>query len=254
MRLIDTHCHFDHPVFDPDRNELVQAMNNYGVSDVIFPATTLADWPRLRDITQTSASFHVSYGLHPMFMTQHQEKHITQLRQWLKHERPVALGECGLDFFITDTDKEQQVSLFKQQLQLAREFDLPLIIHARKSLDEVLKQIRRVGSLHGVIHSFSGSQQQAGQLIEQGFYLGVGGTVTYERAKRLHRVIANIPLERLLLETDAPDQPDSQWRGKRNEPARLVVIAAAVAELTGNSPDTIAELTTTNAQRLFGIV
>lgn len=253
MRLVDTHCHFDHPVFDVDRDELVNSMNTNGVSDVIFPATTATGWQRLRDITQTSAHFHASYGLHPMFMAQHHEKHLAQLRQWLENERPVAVGECGLDFFIADPDRERQTSLFEQHLHLARDFDLPLIIHARKSLDEVLKHIRKVGSLSGVVHSFSGSQQQADQLIEQGFYLGIGGTATYERAKRLHKVIANVPQERLLLETDAPDQPDSQWRGKRNEPGRLPVIAGTVAELTKTDVETIAETTTSNAQRLFGI-
>ncbi|CAA6821735.1 MAG: Putative deoxyribonuclease YjjV [uncultured Thiotrichaceae bacterium] len=253
MRLIDTHCHFDHPLFDADRDERVRSMNANGVSDVIFPATTAAGWGRLRDIAYTSAHFHASYGLHPMFMTQHQDKHIAQLRQWLEHERPVAVGECGLDFFVADPDKQRQISLFEQHIRLAREFDLPLIIHARKSLDEVLKPIRRLGSLRGVIHSFSGSQQQAEQLIEQGFYLGVGGTATYDRAKRLHKVIMNVPLERILLETDAPDQPDSQWRGKRNEPGRLPVIANTVAALTGTTIETIARTTTGNAQQLFGI-
>nr|CAA6829585.1 MAG: Putative deoxyribonuclease YjjV [uncultured Thiotrichaceae bacterium] len=253
MRLIDTHCHFDHPVFDVDRSALVRSMNAKGISDVIFPAVTAASWQRLRDITQTSVHFHASYGLHPMFMAEHQEKNIAQLRHWLEHEQPVAVGECGLDFFIENPDKARQITLFTQHIRLAREFDLPLIIHARKSLDEVLKQIRRAGSLRGVIHSFSGSQQQADQLIEQGFYLGVGGTVTYDRAQRLHKVIANIPQERILLETDAPDQPDSHWRGKRNEPARLVVIAETVAKLTDTSTENIANITTANTQRLFGI-
>ncbi len=253
MRLIDTHCHFDHPVFDTDRDELVYAMNISGVSDLIVPATTATTWQRLRDITHTSTHFHASYGLHPLFMAQHQDKHIAQLRQWLEHEHPVAVGECGLDFFIDNPGKERQISLFQQQLHLACDFDLPVIIHARKSLDEVLKYLRKVGSLRGVVHSFSGSQQQADQLIEQGFYLGVGGTVTYERAKRLHKVIANVPQERILLETDAPDQPDSQWRGKRNEPGRLAIITETVAKLTGSSGETIAKITTANAQRLFGI-
>ncbi len=145
MRLIDTHCHFDHPVFDTDRDELVHAMNTSGVSDLIVPATTATTWQRLRDITHTSTHFHASYGLHPMFMVQHQDKHIAQLCQWLEHEQPVAVGECGLDFFIDNPDKEGQVLLFQQQLHLARDFDLPVIIHARKSLDEILKYLRKVG-------------------------------------------------------------------------------------------------------------
>lgn len=253
MRLIDTHCHFDLPAFDADRPELVQSMQQAGVTDLIFPAITAASWQCLKRITDTAPGFHASYGLHPVFMAEHNCGDIAELRQWLEHERPVAVGECGLDFFIPDPDKEAQIALFQAQLRLAKEYDLPLIIHARKALDEVLKYIRQLGDLRGVIHSFSGSLQQAEQLVEQGFYLGIGGTVTYERAKRLHNVVSNIPLEHLLLETDAPDQPDSHWRGKRNEPARLPIIAASVAELTGTGAEQIALITTGNAQRLFGI-
>ncbi|MEZ5536456.1 MAG: TatD family hydrolase [Thiolinea sp.] len=253
MRLIDTHCHFDHPKFDADRSELVQAMQKAGVTDLIFPAVTAAGWGKLKQLTDSSDYFHASYGLHPMFIRAHHDKDIEQLHKWLEDEQPVAVGECGLDFYIADPDKEKQIALFKQQLHLAKEFDLPLIIHARKSMDIVLKHIRQLGSLRGVIHSFSGSQQQADQLIEQGFYLGVGGTITHERAKRLRRIISTAPPERLLLETDAPDQPDSHWTGKRNEPARLAFIASVLAELTESSIEHIAELTTTNAKRLFGI-
>jgi TatD DNase family protein len=253
MRFIDTHCHFDHPVFDADRSEVVHAMHEAGVTDLILPAVSAASWQRLRRITESSPHFHASYGLHPMFMAEHRDVDIADLRKWLEHERPVAVGECGLDFFIPEPDKTAQVTLFQQQIRLAREFDLPLIIHARKAVDEVLKYIRQTGSLRGVIHSFSGSQQQAGQLIEQGFYLGVGGTITYQRAQRLRKVISSVPPERLLLETDAPDQPDSNWRGKRNEPARLAGIAAVLAEITETGVEQIANITTNNAQRLFGI-
>ncbi|MEZ5479971.1 MAG: TatD family hydrolase [Thiolinea sp.] len=253
MRLVDTHCHFDDPGFDVDRAQQVQAMRRQGVSDLVFPAITAATWPRLRAIVEQDAGFHAAYGLHPVYLQEHRAEHLQALRQWLLTEPAVAVGECGLDFFLPELDREQQQAIFIQHLHLAREFDLPLIIHARRALDEVLKQLRRVGGLRGVIHSFAGSLQQAEQLIEQGFYLGIGGTVTYERAQRLRRVVAAVPENRLLLETDAPDQPDSQWRGRRNEPGRLPVIAAAVAELRGMEPQQLADITTANAQTLFGI-
>ena len=254
MRLIDSHCHFDNPVFNHDRKKLQQQMTLLGITDVIFPATTAACWPRLKSITDSSPNYHASYGLHPMFMQQHTPEHSLQLRSWLIQEAAVAVGECGLDFFISDFNQSTQETLFLQHLQLARDFDLPLIIHARKSLDVILKHIRRIGNLRGVIHSFSGSQQQADQLIAAGFYLGIGGTVTYERAKRLRRIVSQIPETHLLLETDAPDQPDSKWRGKRNEPVRLPVIAAAIAEIRQTSIEDIAEVTTGNALRLFALV
>ncbi len=253
MRLIDSHCHFDNQVFDHDRIELRQQMTLQGVTDIIFPATTAACWPRLKSITDSSLHYHASYGLHPMFMQYHTPKHSAQLRSWLEQEPAVAVGECGLDFFIPNFNQSAQEALFLQHLQLARDFDLPLIIHARKSLDIILKHIRRIDHLRGVIHSFAGSQQQADQLITAGFYLGIGGTITYERAKRLRRIVCQVPETHLLLETDAPDQPDSQWRGKRNEPGRLPVIAKTVAELRQTSIEHIAEVTTDNALRLFAL-
>ena len=254
MRLIDSHCHFDHPLFDHDRTQLYQQMTLLGITDVIFPATTADNWSRLKNITDGCPGYHASYGLHPMFMQQHTPEHSSQLRSWLTQEPAVAVGECGLDFFIPGFNQAAQEALFLQHLQLAQDFDLPLIIHARQSLDVVLKHIRRSGNVRGVIHSFSGSQQQADQLIAAGFYLGIGGTVTYERAKRLRRVVSNIPETHLLLETDAPDQPDSKYRGKRNEPGRLPVIAETIAAIRQTSVEKIAEITTANALRLFALV
>lgn len=253
MRLIDSHCHFDLPIFDHDRDQLQQQMKLAGITDIIFPATTADNWQRLKNVTDSCLGYHASYGLHPMFMQQHTLEHSAKLRTWLEHEPVVAVGECGLDFFIPNVQQTAQEELFLHHLQLARDFDLPLIIHARKSLDIVLKHIRRINNLRGVIHSFSGSQQQADQLIAAGFYLGIGGTVTYERAKRLRSVVRNVPETCLLLETDSPDQPDSQWRGKRNEPTRLPVITAKLAEIRQTSVQHIADITTTNALRLFAL-
>lgn len=254
MKLIDTHCHFDEPDFMDDRSLLADKMQKLGVTDLIFPATCAKHWTRLRDTCATSPHFHATYGLHPVYLAEHTPEDTVALRRWLAQERPVAVGECGLDFFLTHLNIQQQEDLFTIHLKLAREFDLPLIIHARRSLDCVLKHIRRFSSennLKGVIHSFAGSQQQADTLIKLGFHLGVGGTSTYPRAQRLRNILANVPLESLLLETDAPDQPDSAWRGKRNDPTRLPIIAATLAELRGESLSRIAEVTTTNAVQLF---
>jgi TatD DNase family protein len=251
MRLIDTHCHFDEPEFDADREVLVQQMQMLGVSDLIFPAISAAQWTRLRDVCATSPAFHASYGLHPVYLAEHRPEHLTELRTWLAHERPVAVGECGLDFFLPELDVQAQENLFIEHLKLAREFNLPLIIHARRSVDVIIKYLRRFPGLRGVIHSFAGSQQQADTLIKHGFLLGVGGTCTYPRAQRLRTVLATVPLESLLLETDAPDQPDSGWRGKRNDPTRMPVIAATLAALRGDTIAHIADATTHNATQLF---
>lgn len=231
----------------------MEQMEQLGITDLIFPAVTAINWPRLRDICASSPHFHATYGLHPVYLSEHQPQHLIELRTWLEQEHPVAVGECGLDFYLPSLDVPTQEALFVVHLKLAREFDLPLIIHARRSVDAITRYIRRFPGVRGVIHSFAGSQQQADTLINLGFYLGVGGTCTYPRANRLRHVLAHVPLERLLLETDAPDQPDSGWRGKRNDPTRLPVIAATLAELRSDTIAHIAAVTTTNAAQLFNL-
>lgn len=226
------------------------------VSNLIIPAITQASWAKIRNLCLDCSNLHAAYGLHPIYLSEHTDEHIQQLAKFIQKQRDqvCAVGECGLDFFLPQLDVQRQTDLFVAQLKLAKYFDLPLIIHARRSVDAVIGCIRRVAGLRGVVHSFAGSQQQADQLIENGFFLGAGGTLTYERAQRLRKVLKAVPLECVLLETDAPDQPDSQWRGQRNTPLRLPVIAAALAELRDCSVETIASVTTANAQRLFGII
>lgn len=254
--MIDTHCHFDDASFALDRAQVLTEMQALGVSDLIIPAVTQASWGGIKALCRQHSQLHAAYGLHPIYLAEHQDEHLKQLELFVREHREqiVAVGECGLDFYLPELAVQQQTALFIAQLKLAKNFDLPLIVHARRSVDAVLSCIRRVGGLRGVVHSFAGSQQQADQLIEQGFYLGAGGTLTYERAQRLRQILTNVPAECLLLETDAPDQPDSQWRGQRNTPLRLPIIVEALAELRNCSLAELAESTTKNAQRLFGIV
>lgn len=231
-------------------------MQPLGVSDLIVPAITQANWTQIKSLCAKHSNLHAAYGLHPIYLAEHTDQHLTELASFLQEHREqvVAVGECGLDFFLPELDVWRQTELFMAQLKLAKHFDLPLIIHARRSVDAILAGIRRVGNLRGVVHSFAGSQQQADEFIKNGFYLGAGGTLTYERAQRLRQVLKIVPIECLVLETDAPDQPDSQWRGQRNTPLRLPIIATALAELRSSSLDAIAHTTTANAQSLFGIV
>lgn len=249
--LVDTHCHLDQPEFDPDRDAVIQRARAAGVSRQIVPATISAGWPGLRDVCAAADGLYPAYGLHPMFLSAHRREHLAELKIWLDREKPVAVGECGLDYFIPDPDRDEQGWYFDAQLRLARDFDLPVIVHARRAVDEVIAAIRRIGNLRGVVHSFSGSQQQAQMLWSQGFMLGLGGPVTYERAKRLRRLAATMPLEWLLLETDAPDQPDAWNRGRRNEPARIINVLNTIAQLRDIDPVGLASATTANAERLF---
>ncbi|MGO4549501.1 TatD family hydrolase [Lysobacter sp. 2RAF19] len=251
--LVDTHCHLDVAEFDADRDAVVARAREVGVTRQIVPAIQANTWPALRDACARDAGLFPAYGLHPMMIAAHREAHLRELRDWIERERPVAIGECGLDFWVEDLDRDVQATFFDAQLVLAREFDLPVIVHARRAVDAVMAAIKRVGNLRGVIHSYAGSEEQARQLADLGFLIGIGGPVTYARANRVRRVAASVPLETLLLETDAPDQPDCGHRGQRNEPARMVRVLETVAELRGEDPGVIAKATTWNAERLFGL-
>jgi len=251
MRLIDSHCHLDAPTFDPDRPQVMARARACGVIAQIVPATLAARWLDVRTVCRHIPGLFPAYGLHPMFVCEHRPEHLHQLRDWIEHERPVAIGECGLDYFVPRLDAQTQQFYFDAQLKLAREFDLPVIIHARRAVDVVIASIRRIGGLRGVVHSFSGSLEQGQRLSQLGFLIGIGGAVTWPRAQRLRRVVASIALESLLLETDAPDQPDSAIRGQRNEPARLPVILAAVAEARQQPEEQIARASCDNAVMLF---
>ena len=251
--LVDSHCHLDASEFDVDREAVIERARAAGVQMQVVPAVTAASWPKLREVCQQATGLYPAYGLHPMFLDQHRPEHLPQLREWIEQERPCAIGECGLDFFVESLDAEAQQEYFLGQLKLAHEFDLPVIVHARRAVDAVIAAIRRIGGLRGVVHSFSGSPEQAAQLHKLGFLLGLGGPLTYERAQRLQRLVRTMPLEQLLLETDAPDQPDAGIRGQRNEPARLAVIARHIAALRGMDIEDVARATTDNARRLFSL-
>lgn len=249
--LVDSHCHLDAAAFDADREAVIQRAREAGVRRQVVPAVTAARWPGLRAVCREASGLFPAYGLHPMFMAEHQRPHLAELEAWVERESPVAIGECGLDFFIEDPDRDAQAFYFDAQLRLARDTGLPVIVHARKAVDEVLAAIRRLGPLQGVVHSFSGSEEQARRLFDLGFLVGLGGPVTHERARRLRRLAAAIPIDGLLLETDAPDQPDAGIKGQRNEPARLPRVLDCIAELRDVPRDEIAAATTRNAERLF---
>lgn len=253
MQLVDSHCHLDADAFDADRAAVIARAQAAGVIAQVVPAVTAASWPKLCQSCTLAPGLFPAYGLHPMFLAEHRPQHLQQLDEWITRESPRAIGECGLDFFVEDLDPEAQRFYFQGQLDLAHRHRLPLVVHARRAVDEVILRIRRTGRLQGVVHSFSGSPEQARQLWQLGFLIGLGGPLTYPRANRLRTLVAQMPLEFLLLETDAPDQPDAGIHGQRNEPARLASILETVAELRGQAPEEIAAQTTANAQRLFGL-
>jgi TatD DNase family protein len=240
--------------FDADRDAVIARAEAADVVAQVIPAISLAGFEKLRDLCASHAGLYAAYGLHPMYLAEHRPEHLDALRDWLERERPVALGECGLDFFVEGLDHDEQRRYFVRQLELAREFDLPLILHARRAVDEVIATIRKVGGLRGVVHSFSGSEEQAHQLWNLGFLIGLGGPITYERAHRLRSLVTTMPLEFLLLETDSPDQPLSTHRGERNEPGYLPEVLRTIADLRQVDTDIVASITTANARSMFRLL
>ena len=255
--LIDTHVHLDVEAFAPDRDAVLQRARNSGVVAQVLPAITRNHWPGLADLVDANADLYPAYGLHPVFLGTHVDGDLDWLDQWLARHSAVAVGEIGLDGFIEDLATgapwDRQWRLFNAQLDIALNHRKPVILHARRALDHVLKALRTRPALTGIIHSFSGSRQQADQALEQGFCLGFGGPVTYARANRLRRLVAELPAEALVLETDAPDQPLATHRGERNEPAYLPEVAACVAELRGVTVAEIAAITGANARRILNL-
>ncbi len=251
MRLIDSHIHLDDTRFDSDRDEVINRARQAGVVAQIIPGVTASGWHKINHISAAHHDIFYAYGLHPMFMSEHKREDIEQLKIRLAKDNPVAVGECGLDFFVARPDKNGQREYFQAQIEIARDADLPLIIHARKAMDEVTSMLAKSGYHKGVVHSFSGSEQQAKRLIDLGYLISLGGPVTHERAKRLHKILISLPLDTLLLETDAPDQPGADHRGERNEPAFITEVLSTFNRLRGETAEHIAEVTTQNALNLF---
>lgn len=251
--LIDSHVHLDLPPFDADRPWVIERAHAAGIGQMVLPAVDLASWARIAQLAREQTGVRPAYGLHPLYLARHQPSHVDRLKAWLTDQPAIAIGEIGLDFHQAGLDHDLQRFYFTHQLQVAHERGLPVIVHARQALEEVILTLRRRAGLHGVVHSFSGSEQQARRLWDMGFHLGIGGPVTYERAQRLRRIVATMPIEFLLLESDAPDQPDAAHRGQRNEPARITEVLRCIATLRGESEGHVAEATTNNARRLFGL-
>lgn len=252
--LIDSHCHLDLSAFDYDRTQVIDRAHKCGVGTMVVPAVSADRWQGLTDLAFATPGLHPAYGLHPMFMHEHDAGDIDKLGEFLEQHVAVAIGECGLDFHRGREDAQTQTLLLEAQLKIARERDLPVILHARKALQEVTQCLKKIGGLRGVVHSFSGSPEQARQLWDLNFHLGIGGVVTYPRAKRLRRIVTSMPLEWLLLETDSPDQPLCGHQGQRNEPAHLPEVLACVAALRQESPDSVARATTANTRTLFNLI
>lgn len=252
--FIDTHCHFDFPLFADDVAGSLAKAGQAGVHRLIIPAVAAEHFERVLSLSQRWPALYAALGLHPLYIAGHQESHLAELASALEQAPPclVAVGEIGLDLYMSDPQFERQKAFLGAQLQLAARHDLPVILHSRRSHDQLAQMLRRYpvpGT--GVVHGFAGSYDQAMTFIRLGYYIGVGGTITYPRANKTRQAIARLPLERLLLETDAPDMPVCGFQGQPNRPERLVCVFNTLCELRSEPPQVIAGTLLANTRRLF---
>ena len=251
MELIDSHCHLDVSDFDADRQAVLQRARHNGVDGIVVPGIDAAGWEPLWQLCCSEPGLYPAFGLHPVFQQQHTTNDLSALQALLHGQRPVAVGEIGLDFHVEGLDRAAQQSLFETQLVLARDAGLPVILHVRKSHDQVLATLKRVRVCGGICHAFNGSLQQASLYNDLGFMFGFGGMLTYERSTRLRALAKALPLDSLVLETDAPDMTVAQHHGERNSPEYLPYCLAALAEVRDESAEELARITTANAREVL---
>ena len=259
--LIDSHCHLDDASFDGDREKVIQQAQSAGIKAIIIPAVAAFNFETVRHLAHQFEGGFYALGIHPMCV------HSSHLDDLLTLEKAVekalddpcfiGIGEIGLDFFIKEIaqgkQREKQEHFFNEQLKLAQRFDLPVILHVRRSQDIILKYLRRYESLSGIAHAFNGSEQQADQFINLGYLLGMGGAMTFERAKQIRRHAVRYDLSNYVLETDSPDIPPS-WLGShtaRNTPEQIKRIAETLAEIRGESFSEVAKKTGENVLNTF---
>ena len=248
--FIDTHCHLDAAEFDADRDAEYGRAVAGGVTTLVVPAVSRDNFAAVSSTCARYPGCLPAWGLHPMYIATHQPEHLADLRAQIVAQRPVAIGEIGLDRFV-DLDYATQEFFYVEQLKIAQEYDLPVLLHCRRANDEILKHLRKIKVRGGIAHAFNGSPQQADEFIKLGFKLGFGGAFTWPRANNLRRLAVDLPLQAIVLETDSPDIPPV-WIGRgRNAPGELPRIAQTLAELRGLGVDAVAQATTRNARELL---
>ena len=255
MTFVDTHCHLYDEAFDADRPQAVQRAIDAGVTTMLLPDIDSTSTERLDTLyNQYPNHFRRMAGLHPTSVKEDFEAELAHVRKHLETGSLVAVGEIGMDLYWDRTYEEQQREVLHRQMSWAEEFGLPVALHIRKAHNEVFGLLRDINrsSYRGVMHCFGGSLQEAWRAVEMGFMLGIGGVVTFKNAT-MAEVAKAVPLDRLLLETDAPYLSPVPHRGERNESSYIPLIAQKIADLRGISVDAVAEQTTANASQLFGL-
>jgi TatD DNase family protein len=250
--LIDTHCHLDAAEFDVDRDDIAQQALQQGVAKIVIPSIARDNFDAVIALCHRYKHCAYALGIHPMYVDSAAIDDIAILHAYVKQNNPVAIGEIGLDYFVTKNNIALQTYFFTEQLKIARQFDLPVILHVRHAVDDILKYLRKYQVAGGIAHAFNGSFQQAEQLIALGFKLGFGGAMTYSRALKIRELALKLPLEAIVLETDSPDIPP-EWIGTkgRNSPLELPGIAQVLADLRQVNISQVLDITGANALKVL---
>jgi TatD DNase family protein len=258
MALVDTHCHLDFNAFDRDRLDVLQRAQQAGLKRIVNPGVDRDNCQAILRLCDTHLELFTGVGVHPSSALTWNPQTLGGLRTLTQHPKVVAIGEIGLDFYRDRAPKDLQLRVFREQLELAGELGLPVIVHSRQAESEALDILsewvtQRVNgsSPPGVLHSFTGDESTAQRAIAMGFYIGITGSVTFRNAIQLQRMVVALPLTSLLVETDAPFLTPHPHRGERNEPAYVHLVAEKIAELKNQPMERVSDITTANAERLF---
>ena len=257
MTLIDTHTHLDFDDFDSDRQAVLSRCRQLGVERMVVLGVYQRNLQRVWDLALLEPQVYAALGLHPIYLDEHRPEHLHELRDRLAalagHPKLCAIGEIGLDYYVESLDRGQQQQVFISQLQMAADFNLPALLHVRRSHADTIATLKRFKlKRSGIVHAFAGSREEAREYIKLGFKLGLGGAATWPQALRMHRVLAELPLGSVVLETDSPDMAPAMYPGVRNSPEHLPDICTALANLMKIPTEQLAEASTANANELFG--
>ncbi|WP_196138439.1 TatD family hydrolase [Aliikangiella sp. G2MR2-5] len=254
ITLFDSHCHLDFPIFDGKLDAIVEKCGQVGIGGILIPGVNRDGWRRIRQITARLPICHTALGLHPMYIDSHQEQHLHDLEMALSVGPIAAIGEIGLDFYEGRKSEKKQLQFFQAQIDIAKTARLPVILHVRKAHDQVLQILNQSHfAFGGFVHAFNGSENQAERYTHLGFKLGFGGAMTYPRAAKIRKLASSLPIESIVLETDAPDMPPITCKQKHNTPFHLIDILKCMAELRGENVAQIARQTTRNVHSVLNL-
>lgn len=252
-KLIDTHCHLDFPEYDFDREEVIRRAKEKGIGFIINIGSSLEGSRRALELSEKYDCVYATVGIHPHEADAYESEVLPELELLAKKEKVVAIGEIGLDYFKNYSKQENQRSLFIALIKLAKALNLPLVIHSRQAQKETVKILKEAMPIKAVVHCFSGPLEFLNECLDFGFFISFTCNITYKKADNLRQLVKITPLEKLLLETDAPFLPPEGYRGKRNEPWSVRILAQEIAKLKGIGAEEVARVTTDNAKKFFNL-